>query len=55
MVNWDSLIGILIVVVIILVVWAKVSRQTVGEVIGDIKDMIIDKKEDTEEYMDITE
>lgn len=47
--NWDSIIGIIVIVAFVLVIWAKVSKQTVGDVIKDIKNMITDKTEDIEE------
>lgn len=47
--NWDFLIGGLVIVSLILIVWARVSKQTVGEVVGDIKDMLSGGKEEVEE------
>lgn len=46
---WDWLIGFGIVGAFILTVWAKASRQTVPELLKEIKDIIIDQSEDTGE------
>jgi hypothetical protein len=50
--NWDSIIGFVIVVFFILIIWARVSKQTVVEVIGDIKDMISGGKDEVEEQVE---
>lgn len=47
--NWDTIIGALVIIFIILIIWARVSNQTVVEVIKDIKDIIADRGEDAEE------
>jgi hypothetical protein len=47
--NWDSIIGFIIILFLILVVWARISKQTIGEVLGDIKEMLGDRGEDVEE------
>lgn len=49
MINWDSVISFLIIIFIILVAWARISQQTIKEVIIDIKDMIKGKSEDVED------
>jgi hypothetical protein len=49
MVNWDSIIGIVIILALILIIWARVSHQTVKEVILDIKDMLSNGGEEIEE------
>ena len=49
MVNWDWLITIGILTGLVLAVWAKVSGQTVMELIRDIGDFIREKKEDATE------
>jgi hypothetical protein len=49
MVNWDTIIAILIISFLILIVWARISKQTVAEVIGDIKDILIERKEGIED------
>jgi len=43
---WDYIIGITIIVAFILQVWARTSRQTIPELIRDIKDIILEQKED---------
>lgn len=47
--NWDFLVGILVIIGFILVIWAKVSKQTVGDVIRDIMGFFADRGEDIEE------
>ncbi len=47
--NWDFIVGIFVIVLIVLIVWAKVSKQTVAEVIGDIKDMLFGGAEEIQE------
>jgi len=44
--SWDWVISFAIIVALILTIWAKVSRQTIGELMGDIKDKLTDKGED---------
>lgn len=38
---WDNLIAGSIIVGLILTVWAKVSNQTIPELLGGIKDIIL--------------
>lgn len=45
----DTALTITIVVGIILLIWAKVTKQTIPELVGGIKDAIQDKTEDTTE------
>jgi hypothetical protein len=47
--NWDFLVGVLVILAFVLVIWAKVSKQTVGEVLSDIKNMFSDAGDDIEE------
>jgi len=47
--NWDFLIGLLVIVALILIIWARISKQTIGEVMGDIKDMLSGGGEEIEE------
>ena len=47
--NWDTVIGFFIIAFLILIVWARISKQTVMEVIGDIKDMITGGAEEVQE------
>lgn len=47
--DWDFIIGLLIILFIILVIWARISKQTVKEVIMDIKDLLTNTAEDVEE------
>lgn len=49
--NWDFLIGLVVVIGLVLVVWAKVSKQTIGEVLGSIKDMLSNKKDEVQDTM----
>ena len=50
MINWDTLISSTIIIALILGFWAKISRQTIPELLASIRDMINDKKEDSVEY-----
>ena len=47
--NWDTIISVLIILFLILVVWSRVSRQTVKDTILDIKDIIAGGGEEVEE------
>ncbi len=47
--NWDFLVGVIVIIGFILIIWAKVSKQTVGEVIKDISGFFADRGEDIEE------
>jgi len=47
--NWDFAIGAIVIIALILVVWAKVSKQTVKDVVLDIVDMVKGGKEEIEE------
>jgi len=47
--SWDTIISILIIAALILVIFAKVSHQTVGETISDLIDRIKGRTEDTVE------
>lgn len=38
--NWDFLITGGVMIGLVLMVWARISNQTIAEVISDIKDMI---------------
>ena len=50
MINWDVIISATIIIALILGFWAKISKQTIPELLGSIRDMINDKKEDSIEY-----
>lgn len=47
--DWNVLIAIGIVIVMILIIAAKVTGQTIMELLGDIRDFFGEKKEDTVE------
>ena len=49
-INWDWLIGLAIIVGLILAIWAKISQQTIVELLKDIRDFAQGKGEDTVEY-----
>lgn len=49
---WDWVITILVLVGFILAVWARVSNQTIGEVLKQIRDFIRETRETGEEYTD---
>ena len=43
--SWEWIIGAVVMIMIVLVIWAKVSNQTIGDVIRDISDFIGEKKD----------
>jgi len=49
---WDWIITILVLVGFILAVWARVSGQTIGEVLRQIREFIRETRESSEEYTD---
>ena len=52
--NWDWLITAAILITLGLAIWAKVSKQTIPELLGNIRDVLRDTKDDvadeTENY-----
>lgn len=48
--DWDWLITGGILLTLGLAIWAKVSRQTIPELLGNIKDALSDKGEESLEY-----
>lgn len=48
--EWDTIVAILIIGGLILTVWARVSHQTITELLRDIIDLLKQRKEDAEEY-----
>jgi len=50
--SWDGLVAVLIIVGLILAIWAKISQQTIVELLTDIKDMLQDKKEDAQSNLE---
>jgi len=38
--NWDFLVGTLVIIGLILIIWSKVSKQTIKETILDIRDLL---------------
>lgn len=49
--NWDFVVSFIVIVGLVLIVWAKVSKQTVGEVIVSIKEMLSSGKDEVEDKM----
>lgn len=47
--NWDWIITVFILLTLALAIWARVSRQTIPELIGDLRDRLSDTKEDIED------
>ena len=43
--DWNLLAAIIIIAIIILIVAAKITGQTVKELLEDLKDLFIDKKD----------
>lgn len=46
---WDSLLAIFIIVGLIVIVAARVTRQTLAEMFGSLWDMIRERKEDVQD------
>ncbi len=49
--DWDFVIGMFIIVFLILIIWARVTKQTVAEVFGDIRDILSGGKETAEDQV----
>lgn len=47
--SWDWVISGIIIVGLVLGFWAKITRQTIGELFADIKDKMVGGAEDTVE------
>lgn len=43
--DWEWLISASIIIGLILAIWARMTRQSIGEVLTGIKDFIIETKE----------
>ena len=52
--NWDTLISAAIIITLILAVLARVSKQTIAELIMSIVDVIKGKTEEGTEYVQET-
>ena len=50
--NWDFAIGAVVVLALILFIWARVSKQTVKDVVLDIVDIVKGGKEEVEEKVE---
>lgn len=48
--EWDTIVAVLIIAGLVLTIWARVSHQTITELLRDIIDLLKQRKEDTEEY-----
>lgn len=48
-VGWDGIIGVVIIVGLVLAIWAKVSQQTITELLRDLRDIMSEKKEEVVE------
>ena len=48
-VNWDWIIAALLIIGLILTMWAKVSKQTVPELLRDLTEYFKDTREDLSE------
>ncbi len=52
MIDWDWLISATILIVLGLGFWAKLSRQTIPELLASIRDAFSDKSEESMDYID---
>lgn len=50
MIDWDFIISGTIIIALILGFWAKISGQTIPELIKSIMEIITDRGEETVEY-----
>lgn len=50
--NWDTLISATILIVLGLGFWARLSRQTIPELLASIKEAFSDKSEESMDYID---
>lgn len=50
MVNWDWIISAAIIAALILSIWARVSRQTIPELMGNLIEKVRGTSEDTVNY-----
>ena len=50
--NWDWLISATILIVLGLGFWAKLSRQTIPELLAAIRDAFSDKSEESMDHID---
>lgn len=47
--NWDTLISFAIIAGLILAVWAKISQQTIVELLRDMRDMFSEQREEVQQ------
>ena len=47
--NWDFLISAIIIIGLILAIWAKMSQETVVELLRDIREFISESRENAAE------
>jgi len=50
---WDWIITIIILVTFALSIWAKVSKQTIPQLLGEIKDRLSDNSEEVQENLGV--
>jgi hypothetical protein len=50
--DWGWLVAALVLIWIGLVIWAKSSHQTIGELLGDIKENLSNKKDDATDNLE---
>ena len=50
MIDWDWVLAASIIIALILTIWAKISHQTIPELLAAIKDVIEDRREESVEY-----
>jgi len=50
--NWDFLIGTLVIIGLVLIIWSKVSKQTIKDTILDIKDLFVGGGEEIQEKVE---
>ncbi len=53
--SWDWVISILIIVGLFLTIWAKVTKQSIPDMIKGFREVIQESKEEGEEYIQVYE
>jgi hypothetical protein len=52
--SWDWIITMFILIVLTLTIWARISKQTIPELFGEIRDFILDTKDNVREEAEDT-
>ena len=47
--NWDWIIAVVIIVGLVLAIWARISHQSIPELLSGLRDFFVETKEGVEE------